>query len=76
VNLIRYNPASGAPKAYQRPHEDELTRFCGRLRRAGVKVTVRQSFGVDIEAACGQLYGRYYIRGKPEERKSPAPQEQ
>ncbi|GAA5345347.1 23S rRNA (adenine-C8)-methyltransferase [Planifilum fimeticola] len=76
VNLIRYNPASGAPKAYQRPNEDELTRFCRRLRRAGVKVTVRQSFGVDIEAACGQLYGRYYIRGKPEERKSPAPQEQ
>lgn len=72
VNLIRYNPASGAPKAYQRPHEDELTRFCGRLRRAGVKVTVRQSFGVDIEAACGQLYGRYYIRGEPEEHKAPA----
>ncbi|WP_335342483.1 Cfr family 23S rRNA (adenine(2503)-C(8))-methyltransferase [Polycladomyces zharkentensis] len=67
VNLIRYNPAIGATKAYNRPHKRELASFYQRLREAGLNVTVRQSFGVDIEAACGQLYGQYYIRGEPGE---------
>ncbi|PTM56809.1 23S rRNA (adenine-C8)-methyltransferase [Desmospora activa DSM 45169] len=67
VNLIRYNPAVGTPEAYNRPQKRELDSFYERLKEAGLNVTVRQSFGVDIDAACGQLYGQYYIRGKPKE---------
>ena len=29
------------------------------IEKAGIKVTLRQSFGLDIYAACGQLYGKY-----------------
>ncbi len=59
VNLIRYNPAVGTPAAYERTDKDALAAFQGRLTGAGIHVTVRQSFGTDIDAACGQLYGRY-----------------
>ncbi|HEX2095582.1 MAG TPA: 23S rRNA (adenine(2503)-C(8))-methyltransferase Cfr [Longimicrobiaceae bacterium] len=59
VNLIRYNPAVGAPEEFARPVSEAVNRFLGRLRDAGINVTLRQSFGTDIDAACGQLYGRY-----------------
>ncbi len=29
------------------------------LNEAGISVTARRSFGVDIDAACGQLYAKY-----------------
>ncbi len=29
------------------------------LNEAGISVTARRSFGVDIDAACGQLYATY-----------------
>ena len=29
------------------------------LKSAGIKVTIRSQFGIDIDAACGQLYGNY-----------------
>lgn len=61
VNLIRYNPAVGTPIAYQRPEEKNVAAFRDRLKSAGLNVTVRQSFGVEIDAACGQLYGRYPV---------------
>ncbi|CAH0119978.1 Ribosomal RNA large subunit methyltransferase Cfr [Paenibacillus sp. CECT 9249] len=59
VNLIRYNPAMGAPEQYGRPDQRAVDVFYRQLTKAGVKVTVRQSFGVEIDAACGQLYGQY-----------------
>jgi len=61
VNLIRYNPAVNVPVPYRRPDEKAVRRFKGELQRAGVPVTVRGSFGVEIDAACGQLYGRYVL---------------
>lgn len=67
VNLIRYNPANGTSEAYNPPQKQELDSFYEQLKEAGLNVTVRQSFGVDIDAACGQLYGQYYVRGKPKE---------
>lgn len=67
VNLIRYNPAIGTPEAYHRPQKQELNSFYEQLKEAGLNVTVRPSFGVEMDAACGQLYGQYYIRGKPKE---------
>ncbi|GIP35005.1 Cfr family 23S rRNA (adenine(2503)-C(8))-methyltransferase [Paenibacillus sp. J2TS4] len=59
VNLIRYNPALGAQEAYGRPDQATVDFFYQQLRKAGIKVTVRQSFGIEIDAACGQLYGQY-----------------
>ncbi len=59
INLIRYNPAIGAPEAFGRPNEREVNLFYRQLKEGGLKVTVRQSFGVEIDAACGQLYGQY-----------------
>nr|WP_282957314.1 23S rRNA (adenine(2503)-C(8))-methyltransferase Cfr [Thermosporothrix hazakensis] len=59
VNLIRYNPAQGAPMEFMRSDQQTIDRFYHQLRSAGIHVTVRQSFGEEIDAACGQLYGRY-----------------
>ena len=30
-----------------------------KFEEAGISVTARRSFGVDIDAACGQLYAKY-----------------
>ncbi len=62
VNLIRYNPAPGIPESYASSDEHTVKEFARELKSAGLHVTVRQSFGVDIDAACGQLYGQYQAR--------------
>ncbi len=59
VNVIQYHPAAGAPDAYAAPDEQTVGRFVRRLRSAGLNVTRRPAFGLDIDAACGQLSGRY-----------------
>lgn len=59
INLIRYNPAVGA---YKCSDKKTIDRFRQQLKSAGINVTLRQSFGVNIDAACGQLYGRYRTR--------------
>ncbi len=66
VNLIRYNPAAGAPGNFERPERRSVEAFYRQLRTAGLNVTIRPSFGMDIDAACGQLYGQYRIRGEPD----------
>lgn len=60
VNLLRYNPAQGAPGTFRRTPPETMRNFVRVLRSAGVNVTARQSFGVDIDAACGQLHAEYY----------------
>jgi adenine C2-methylase RlmN of 23S rRNA A2503 and tRNA A37 len=57
VNLIAYCPVSGLP--YLRPASEDLARFQRWLEERKIKVTVRQSKGVDIAAACGQLAGKF-----------------
>jgi 23S rRNA (adenine2503-C2)-methyltransferase len=52
VNLIPLNPTPGGPPADPAPR---IRRFADRLRLAGVTVTVRDTRGRRIEAACGQL---------------------
>jgi len=52
LNLIAYNETGGE---FSRPEAGELETLRARLERAGVSVTVRNSPGGDIEAACGQL---------------------
>ena len=54
VNLMRYNPIPGAD--YRRPSEQETEALAAAIREAsGATVTVRESRGLDIEGACGQL---------------------
>jgi 23S rRNA (adenine2503-C2)-methyltransferase len=56
LNLIAYNETGGE---FSRPAAGEIETMRDRLERAGVSVTVRNSPGGDIEAACGQLALRH-----------------
>ncbi|NCN25413.1 23S rRNA (adenine(2503)-C(2))-methyltransferase RlmN [Candidatus Falkowbacteria bacterium CG10_big_fil_rev_8_21_14_0_10_37_14] len=51
VNLLPYNP-TGVYRASKKEEQNEFRRI---LSEAGIKVTVRNSLGGDIDAACGQL---------------------
>jgi len=53
VNLIYFNPYPGSP--YQRPEEEQVKKFQRYLLDRGVLCTIRESKGLDISAACGQL---------------------
>lgn len=57
VNLIPYNPTGPGLSGtlYQRPAPQRVDRFLGVLRDAGVVAHVRDTRGVDVDAACGQL---------------------
>lgn len=56
VNLIALNPT---PLTADRPSSHRrIAGFAGRLRAQGVNVTVRDTRGRDIDAACGQLRAR------------------
>ncbi len=54
VNLIYFNPYPNSP--FQRPNEKDVMKFQAYLRDHGVTCTIRESKGLDISAACGQLY--------------------
>lgn len=54
VNLIRYNPGN-SKTVYQKPSKETVDLFKEILTESGVKNTLRQDFGVNIDAACGQL---------------------
>ena len=53
VNILMYNPVPSLP--FERTTKAQLNRFVQALVQEGVTVTVRQSRGQDIDAACGQL---------------------
>ncbi len=53
VNLIYFNPYEGTP--YQRPSRNNMIKFQDYLNGKGVLCTIRESKGLDISAACGQL---------------------
>ena len=53
VNLIYFNPYPGTK--YKRPDFDDMHRFQEYLIKHGVLCTIRDSKGIDISAACGQL---------------------
>jgi 23S rRNA (adenine2503-C2)-methyltransferase len=55
INLIRYNPGDGLP--FKRPAEEDVQRFKEYLYPRTYAVTVRESRGLDIGGACGQLAG-------------------
>lgn len=53
VNLIPWNPVDGVP--YKRSKPQAIRRFQSIVEKAGIRCTVRQEKGADIDAACGQL---------------------
>ncbi len=53
VNLIYFNPYPNSP--FKRPSEKDMINFKNYLNDHGVLCTIRQSKGLDISAACGQL---------------------
>jgi 23S rRNA (adenine2503-C2)-methyltransferase len=53
VNLIPWNPVDGVP--YKRSQPQAIRRFQSIVEKAGIRCTVRQEKGADIDAACGQL---------------------
>ena len=55
VNIIPYNPVPGLD--YKRPTPAAIEAFAERLYPHAPAVTVRQTQGGDIWAACGQLGG-------------------
>lgn len=56
VNLIYFNPHEGSP--YGRPSKEKMEAFRNYLQSKAVTCTIRQSKGLDISAACGQLKER------------------
>jgi 23S rRNA (adenine2503-C2)-methyltransferase len=61
VNLIAYSPVAAFP--FERPSDGALALFRRWLEERKVRVTLRQSKGRDILAACGQLAGRFREKG-------------
>ncbi len=53
VNLIYFNPYPGSD--YQRPERADMVEFQEYLIQHGLLCTIRDSKGIDISAACGQL---------------------
>ena len=53
VNVIPMNPTPLAPQ--RRPPDDRIQSFVDEVRRQGATVTLRDTRGVEIDAACGQL---------------------
>ncbi|WP_300365765.1 23S rRNA (adenine(2503)-C(2))-methyltransferase RlmN [Hydrogenimonas sp.] len=53
VNLIYFNPYPGTH--FERPEPERMKKFQEYLLSKGVLCTIRESKGLDISAACGQL---------------------
>lgn len=53
VNLIYFNPYPGTE--YERPNKADMVAFQEYLINHGLLCTIRDSKGIDISAACGQL---------------------
>ena len=53
VNLIYFNPYPGT--TYKRPQSSDMIKFQDYLTSRGLLCTIRESKGLDISAACGQL---------------------
>lgn len=57
INLIPYNPIEKS--SYDKPDKKTMLRFKYLLEQSGKKVTIRLERGADIDAACGQLSGKF-----------------
>jgi 23S rRNA (adenine2503-C2)-methyltransferase len=61
VNLIPLNPTPGS--RWSGTSASGVRAFASTIQRAGVPVTVRDTRGREIEAACGQLHAQ--LAGRP-----------
>lgn len=57
INLLAYNPVEGLP--FERPDDEKVAWFGKSIQNYFTIVTIRQSRGRDIDAACGQLAARH-----------------
>ncbi|PAN26318.1 hypothetical protein PAHAL_5G002000 [Panicum hallii] len=57
VNLIPYNPIEGSE--YKRPYRKVVQAFVDALEARKITVSVRQTRGLDANAACGQLRNKF-----------------
>lgn len=57
VNLILFNPHSDS--VFQRPDSERVKMFADFLFQRGLLCTIRESKGIDISAACGQLRAKH-----------------
>lgn len=53
INLLMYNPVEGLP--YERPSRNRAIGFLKSLRSQGIGANLRESRGLENDAACGQL---------------------
>ena len=53
VNLIRFHAIPGSP--FKSSSEQTIQQFADALNKKGIITTIRQSRGMDIDAACGML---------------------
>ncbi|MBN1353912.1 MAG: 23S rRNA (adenine(2503)-C(2))-methyltransferase RlmN [Candidatus Omnitrophica bacterium] len=58
INLIHYSPIQGVH--FEPAGKADAAAFMSSLRKKKLKVTLRESKGGDINAACGQLSGNLY----------------
>ncbi|MBI5465634.1 radical SAM protein, partial [Candidatus Gottesmanbacteria bacterium] len=58
VNLIRFNPGPGETE-FNKASRESVDSFKKYLLDNNISCSLRQSFGLNIFAACGQLYGGY-----------------
>jgi 23S rRNA (adenine2503-C2)-methyltransferase len=63
VNLIPLNPTPGS--RWSGTPAPGIARFVARLREGGIAVTVRDTRGREIDAACGQLHAQLAGRALP-----------
>ena len=57
VNLIPYNKTPSSD--FEASSKENISEFFDILKQNGINVTVRQKFGENIKAACGQLSSKY-----------------
>jgi 23S rRNA (adenine2503-C2)-methyltransferase len=63
INIIPYNPVPNKP--FRRPDDQKVKRFMDLLSSRCRAVTLRESKGGDIQAACGQLRGEVSSEDRP-----------
>ena len=66
LNLIPFNPFPGTK--YRCSSQERIKEFQEIVMRGGLIATVRKTRGEDIDAACGQLVGKFTDRTKRSER--------
>jgi 23S rRNA (adenine2503-C2)-methyltransferase len=71
LNLIPLNPTPGS--AWSGTSMPAIERFATRIRATGATVTIRDTRGREIDAACGQLHAQLAGRSLPAAGAAPPP---